>query len=176
MAWNWKEFIADLKQTSCFSLSMTAGRMLRGLSLYHFFCLKRDQVYEFSLKNEAITADPLEPENEMQWYYARQTTTTLWDITWQFNSNIGICLPPLSTGCAIICIYESFQNSEIHINTCSYYVLFPLKLSRCLAFSQIVANGLSRPANSGGSWEPSSKKVFELQENVEENFRTFCEK
>ena len=32
-----------------------------------------------------------------------------------------------------------------------------------------------RPANSGGSWEPSSKKVLELQENVEPNSCTFCQ-
>ena len=30
--------------------------------------------------------------------------------------------------------------------------------------------------NSGGSWEPSSKKEFELQQNFEENSQTFCEK
>ena len=34
----------------------------------------------------------------------------------------------------------------------------------------------SRPANSGGSWEPSSKIVLELQESFEQNMCTFCQK
>ena len=32
----------------------------------------------------------------------------------------------------------------------------------------------SRPANSGGSWEPSSQKIFGLSENVKPNSHIFC--
>ena len=39
------------------------------------------------------------------------------------------------------------------------------------AFNQYV-NQEPRPANSGGSWEPSSKKVLELQESFEQNAHT----
>ena len=35
---------------------------------------------------------------------------------------------------------------------------------------------VTRPANSGRSWEPSSKKEFKLLESFEENSHTFCEK
>ena len=43
------------------------------------------------------------------------------------------------------------------------------------AFNQYV-NQEPRPANSGGSWKPSSKKVFELQESFEQNAHTFGQK
>jgi hypothetical protein len=38
------------------------------------------------------------------------------------------------------------------------------------------ARAVTRCGNSGASWEPSSKKEFGLQENVEQNSRTFCQK
>ena len=94
MAWNSKEIIADLKQTSCFSLSMTTGSMLIGLSFstlssITFSASSATKSMSFLWRWKLLML--IHCNQKMQWYYAPQTTTTLWDITWQFNSNIGIC-------------------------------------------------------------------------------------
>ena len=41
----------------------------------------------------------------------------------------------------------------------------------CKSLYQNYASGMQgvEPANNGGSWEPSSKKVFQIKENLEEN-------